>query len=571
MLRTHTCGDLSAKDAGKHVTLAGWVNAIRIHGNVTFLDVKDRYGITQVVCKDLAEVPKKGYVVQAVGKVAKKPVPNPKLPTGDIELQCDSIAVLSRSRPLPLDLEDTANLTEETRLRYRYLDLRRDSMQHNLQMRHRIVLSARNYFDSEGFIEVETPVLAKSTPEGARDYLVPSRIQRGKFYALPQSPQIFKQLCMIGGLDRYFQVTKCYRDEDLRADRQPEFTQVDVEASFVAQEDVFGIIERLLKRIFKESLNVDLKIPFPRMAYDEAMGRFGLDKPDIRFGMELQDITGWAQKSGIDFLKEAKLVKAIVAPELFEKKKIEQFADLVKAHGAKGLAYVAYGKEVAGSIVKALGEDQLSGLKALLKIKDYAAAKDHATVFIIAGPPEVVNPALGTLRNELGKPLDKDEFTWLWVTDFPMFEYSGEEKRWMAKHHPFTQMKPEHRKYLKTGDLDRIYSSAYDVVLNGVEIGSGSIRVHDPEEQKEVFEALKLTSDQIEQRFGFLINALSYGAPPMGGIALGLDRLAAIMTGNESMRDVIAFPKNKDGVDLMLGSPGTVDREQLDELGIRVK
>ncbi len=565
MLRTHTCGELGVKDTGKSVTLAGWVNALRTHGNVTFIDIKDRFGITQVVCKDLPEVPKKGYVVQAKGRIAKKPTPNPKLTTGDIELQVESFTILNHSRPLPIDLDDVTNMTEETRLKYRYLDLRREAMQHNLEMRHRIMINVRNFFDTEGFIEIETPVLAKSTPEGARDYLVPSRVQNGKFYALPQSPQIFKQLCMIGGLDRYMQITKCYRDEDLRADRQPEFTQIDLEMSFITAEDLFQTLERMLKKVFKSTLNVDLKIPFPRMTYDESMARFGLDKPDIRFGMELQDITEWAHQSGLDFLKKSPIVKAIVVPELYEKKNIEHFTDLVKVYGAKGLAYIAFGNETAGSIVKPLGEAQLINLKSHLKIKQ------HATVFIVADKPEIVHPSLGALRNELGRPLDKDKFAWLWVTDFPMFEYSDNEKRWMAKHHPFTQVTPEHRKYLKTGELDKIYSSAYDIVLNGVEIGSGSIRVHDPGQQQEVFEALKLTKEQIENRFGFLINALAYGAPPMGGIALGLDRLTALMTGNESMRDVIAFPKNKDGVDVMMGSPSEVDKEQLDELGIKLK
>lgn len=565
MLRSHTCGELSIKDVHKSVVLAGWVDAIRTHGNVIFLDIKDRYGITQVVCKDVAEVPKKGYVVQASGKVVKKPQANVKLATGEIEVQADIFTILNHSKPLPLDLDDVTNITEETRLKFRYLDIRRESMQHNLEMRHRIVLNVRNFFDSEGFIEIETPVLAKSTPEGARDYLVPSRVQPGKFYALPQSPQIFKQLCMVGGLDRYLQITKCYRDEDLRADRQPEFSQIDLEMSFITEEDLFVILERMLKKVFKATLNIDLKIPFPRLTYDESMARFGVDKPDIRFGLELQDVTAWAHQSGLDFLKASPMVKAIVSPELFEKKKIERFTDLVKVYGAKGLAYVAFGKEVVGSIVKPLGEVQLDKFKSALKING------NATVFLVAGNADIVHASLGALRNELGKPLDKVPFAWLWVTNFPMFEYSELEKRWMAKHHPFTQLTAEHRKYLKTGELDRIYSSAYDIVLNGVEIGSGSIRVHDPVQQKEVFEALKLNAQQIESRFGFLINALAYGAPPMGGIALGLDRLTALMTGNESMRDVIAFPKNKDGVDVMMGSPSEVDKDQLDELGIKLK
>ncbi len=565
--RTHTCGELRKENTGNEVTIIGWINKIREHGNLVFLDIRDRYGITQVTAsKDFAKDLKKEYIVQILGSVVKKPEPNKNLETGEIEITAKVVKLISECKTLPIDLNDNTEMNEDTRLKYRFLDLRRSIMQKNLILRHKVVKATRDFFDTEDFIEVETPMLAKSTPEGARDYLVPSRVNKGKFYALPQSPQIFKQLLMVSGFDKYIQIVKCFRDEDLRADRQPEFTQIDLEMSYVKQEDVLNVNERFLKYLFKKVMNKDLEVPFQRLTFDEAMNKYGSDKPDLRFGLELQEVTQIVHKTDFNVFKNATLVKCIVAEKEFSRKEIDKLTDLVKIYKAKGLAYIKVDSEgkIDGGVSKFI-ENIKDELKEKLQLKN------NSTVFFVADKKEIVFNALGALRNELAKRLEliQDGFKFAWVTDFPMFEYNEEAKRYISMHHPFTMPKINSLEELD-GDIPKISSVAYDITLNGLEIGGGSIRIHDSKIQSKVFELLGIGKEEAQEKFGFLLDALSYGAPPHGGIAYGVDRLVMIMAGEESIREVIAFPKTKNAEDLMMNSPSDVTKDQLDELGLKL-
>ncbi len=574
MRRTHTCGELTKKDEGKKVVLQGWVDAIREHGNVMFVNLRDRYGVTQVVL-DSKEKLRKEYVVSVSGVVTVRPDPNKKLVTGDIEVKADSFSVISECPELPIDLSGTVESTEETRLKYRYLDLRRPEMQRNIILRHKAVKSVRDYFDALGFLEIETPMLGKSTPEGARDYLVPSRVNKGGFYALPQSPQLFKQLLMVSGFDRYFQIVKCFRDEDLRSDRQPEFTQIDVEMSFIDEEDVFSMVEGLIAQVWKDSIGVKVNVPFSRLTWNEAMEKYGTDKPDLRFGLELVDVGSALKDSGFEVFEKAissaGMVKCINVPSgsAWSRKEIDKLTEFVKIYGAKGLAWLKYdGEKFDGPILKFLSESVVKKLKAKVGVK-----KDDLLLFVADHKHFVVNDALGNLRNHLARKLDlvdNSVFKFVWVVDFPLVEFDEDAKRHVAVHHPFTAPKDGDVKLLST-QPGKVRSKGYDLTVNGMEIGGGSIRIHDPEVQKKVFSMLGISESEAKDKFGFLLNALQYGAPPHGGIAFGLDRVIAILTGNESIREVIAFPKNKDAEDLMVIAPSTVSKVQLDEINVSLK
>ncbi|MFC1768815.1 aspartate--tRNA ligase [Nanoarchaeota archaeon] len=583
MKRSHTCGELTDKNKGKEVELAGWTHTRRDHGGVIFIDLRDRYGFTQIVFdpshnkKNHSEADKlrREDVIQVKGKVRLRPegMANPKLKTGKIEVLIDELTVLNKSDTPPIEIDDRIEVNEDIALQYRYLDLRKPYIQKNLAVRHKATKAARDYLDTQNFLEIETPILAKSTPEGARDYLVPSRVNPGKFYALPQSPQIFKQLLMVSGLDRYFQIAKCFRDEDLRADRQPEFTQIDLEMSFVDRDDVLTVIEGLVKNIWKEVKNADLKIPFKRMAYDEAMDRYGVDKPDLRFGLELQDVTKIVKKSDFkvftDNITKGGIVKAINAKgcATFSRKDIDELIDYVRIYEAKGLAWAKYdGKKLDSSIVKYFSDDVQKEL-----IKELKAEKDDLLLFVSDVKPKVVNDSLGNLRLKLGKKLDlidpnKNEI--FWVVDFPLLEYSDEDERYYAMHHPFTSPK-DMKNFDK--DLGNAKANAYDLVLNGVELGGGSIRIHDKDLQARMFKLLGIGEQEAQEKFGFLMGAFKYGAPPHGGIALGLDRFISLLVGEDvPIRDVIAFPKNKQAQSLMDGAPSDVVGDQLRELHIKL-
>lgn len=592
MKRTHTCGELNKSNADQTVTLAGWVQNRRDHGSLMFIDLRDRYGLTQIVFDtENTEVLKLGqevrseWVLQVTGKVLLRPqdMINPKMATGEIELAVDTFTVFSKSAPLPFEVDEHAKVGEEARLTYRYLDLRRPSMQRNLAARHRFVRAIRETLTAMDFMEIETPILAKSTPEGARDYLVPSRIHWGEYYALPQSPQIFKQLCMIGGCDRYYQIARCFRDEDLRADRQPEFTQLDLEMSFAEEDDVFAVAEACMKSAFKDGCGADIVTPFPRMTYHEAMDKYGCDKPDLRFGLELYDLTDLANK--VDFkvfrsvIDGGGIVKGIVIPggDSFSRKELDvELLEVAKPYGAKGLAWIKITPEgeYTGAPVKFFKKEQIDA------IRDRMGAKPGDAMAFSADKKRVVNASLATVRNYLGQVklglAKADEFKFTWVTDFPAFEWDPEEKRWQSAHHPFTSVSPEDVDFMMAADhlkedcgLDRVRSAAYDMVLNGSEVASGSVRIHDAQLQKKVFQVLNLSEEQIKERFGFFTEALRYGTPPHAGIAPGIDRLVAMMLGFDSIREVIAYPKNARAIDLMSGAPGPVDDKQLKELGIR--
>ncbi|MBI2661448.1 aspartate--tRNA ligase [Candidatus Woesearchaeota archaeon] len=571
MKRTHTCGELGIKNLDKKVALCGWVHTRRDHGGIIFIDLRDRYGLTQVVfdpsyneiSHKTAEVLGREDVISVKGIVKKRRegMANPKLHTGSIEVFADELEILSESDIPPIEIDDRVEANEDIRLKYRFLDLRKPGMQHNLAVRH-----------NHGFLEIETPILAKSTPEGARDYLVPSRVHPGKFYALPQSPQIFKQLLMVSGLDRYFQIAKCFRDEDLRADRQPEFTQIDVEMSFIGEEDIYSLIEELLRSIWKEALGKDIKTPFPRMSYDEAIGKYGLDKPDTRFELKLVDATSIVRNSNFQVftnaVKNGGIVKCINAKGCgsFSRTDIEELTSFVAIYGSKGLAWIkATDKGLESSIVKFLSEDIQ---------KDLAKAADakggDLLLFVADQSHKIVNDSLGYLRLELARRLnliDKSKFNFLWITDFPLLEFNEEEQRYYAMHHPFTSPKDEHIKLLEAHP-EKVKAKAYDVVLNGTELGGGSIRIHRSDIQSKVFRALGISEAEAQEKFGFLLGAFRFGAPPHGGIALGLDRLTAILTGNESIREVIAFPKNKSAESLMDECPSDAAEKQLGELHI---
>ncbi|MBU0614788.1 MAG: aspartate--tRNA ligase [Nanoarchaeota archaeon] len=585
MKRTHTCGELDKRSVGKKVVLTGWVHTRRDHGGVVFIDIRDRYGLTQIVFnpefnkdshKEAEHLRREDVIlISGVVKARGEGLANPNLKTGEIEVFSDRLEILNKSATPPIEIDDRVDVNEDIALKYRYLDLRKPSLQKNMIVRHKAGKIARDYFDSLGFLEIETPMLAKSTPEGARDYIVPSRVSPGKFYALPQSPQIFKQLLMVAGFDRYFQIVKCFRDEDLRADRQPEFTQIDLEMSFPEENDIYTIMEGLMKKLWKGILDIDVKIPFKRVPYDEAMERYGSDKPDLRFGLELKNITNIAAKTSFkvfaDTAKNGGLIKGINvkgAAEKFSRKDIDDLIPFVQIYGAKGLAWMKYdGKQLESSIVKYFSDDDQKEL-----IKTMGAEKGDLLVFVGDPKSSVVNAALGNLRIKLGKQLgliDEKDFNFCWITDFPLFEYNEDEGRYQAMHHPFTSPKPEDIKYLDT-DPTKVKSIAYDLTLNGVEVGGGSIRIHQRELQEKMFKALGITPEEAQLKFGFLLEAFKYGAPPHGGLAFGFDRLCALMVGTDNIRNVIAFPKTKSAESLMDEAPSVVDDKQLKELHIKL-
>ena len=572
--------DYNIKNVGEVITLNGWVQKVRNLGGVIFIDLRDRSGIMQLVVRpesssyEIASNLKNEYVINVEGKVVAREKVNSNIPTGEIEIEVESMKLLNKSLELPFEVSDTTTALEDTRLKYRYLDLRRNTLSSNLITRHKITLAVRNFLDKERFIEVETPVLCKSTPEGARDYLVPSRVNKGKFYALPQSPQIFKQLLMVGGIGRYFQIAKCFRDEDLRADRQPEFTQIDIEMSFVSENDVMDLAERLVAYVFKEIKGIDIKLPLMKMKYDDAIEKYGSDKPDLRFGMEIEDITDIFKNTEIGFFKSnidnGGIINAIVAKNAasnYSRKEIDKLTDYVKTYKASGLAYLKIEDEISGSIAKLMSEKEKNNL-----IEKLALEKGDI-VFIISDKKAIVKTALGALRCKLARDLnliDSSDYKLLWVVDFPSFEWSEENDRFMATHHPFTAPKDEDVDKLLT-DKAHCYSKAYDIVINGYEAGGGSIRIHDESVQEKMFEALELTPEQIKIKFGFFVDALKYGTPPHGGLAFGLDRLTMLLTGTENIRDVIAFPKTASASDLMSECPNVVDDAQLKELGIKIE
>ncbi|MBI5562862.1 MAG: aspartate--tRNA ligase [Deltaproteobacteria bacterium] len=580
--RTCYCGEVNAAHTGAAITLMGWVQRRRDHGGLIFIDLRDREGIVQLVFSpdaptvhDKAHELRSEYVIAVRGTVRKRPpgTENPSLKTGLVEVAVSELRLLNDSAPLPFVLEDDTDVAEMTRLKYRYLDLRRPALQKKLLLRHKVAMAARNYLAENGFLEIETPVLTKSTPEGARDFLVPSRLTPGSFYALPQSPQLFKQILMIGGFDRYFQIVRCFRDEDLRADRQPEFTQIDAEMSFVEREDVMVIMEGLIRRIFKEGLGLDLATPFPRLTYKEAVGRFGVDNPDVRFGLELKDLTETVRSSGFkvfaDTAAKGGVVKAICAKGCaeFSRKELDDLTAIAVSFGAKGLAWVKLTPEGWHSPIAKFLSD---GVKAAI-----AGALDAATgdlLLFAADRPAIANTVLGRLRLNVGNRLGivpKEGFNFVWVTEFPMLDYDETEKRCVAVHHPFTAPMDEDIGKLDAEPLS-VRAKAYDLVLNGSEIGGGSIRIHRSDVQSRIFSKLGIGEEEARSRFGFLLDALSYGTPPHGGIAFGLDRIMAIMTGSDSIRDTIAFPKTQKAADMMSEAPSTVDQKQLDEISIRV-
>ena len=578
-MKTIENNNLSISNLNEEVELYGFVAKKRNLGSLIFVDLRDRSGIVQLVFRpensnyELAESLKNEYVIKVNGIVSERESKNDKLATGDIEILVNNLEILNTSLEIPFSITDDTTALEDTRLKYRYLDLRRPSLQNNLKIRHKITMAARNYLDSQNFIEVETPVLCKSTPEGARDYLVPSRVNEGKFYALPQSPQIFKQLLMVGGLEKYFQIAKCFRDEDLRADRQPEFTQIDIEASYVNEEDVMKIGEGVISNIFKTVKGIDIELPLMRMKYDDAMKYYGCDKPDLRYDMKINDITDIFNNTEIAFFKSAieneGIVNCIVAKncaDKYSRKEIDKLTDFVKTYKASGLAFLKVEEELSGSIAKNLKEEEASMLKSNLNLEK------NDLVLIICGNYNITKISLGALRCKLARDLDlikKDDYKLLWVTDFPTFEYSEEENRYVSCHHPFTAPKDEDIDKLLT-DKGNCYSKAYDIVINGYEAGGGSIRIHDQNIQAKVFEALGFTEEQIKDKFGFFVDALKYGTPPHGGMAFGLDRLTMLLTQTDNIRDVIAFPKTASASCLMSEAPNIVSEEQLKELHIKV-
>lgn len=584
MHRSCGCGRVTEKDCGKELTLAGWVNTRRDHGGLIFIDLRDRSGIVQVVMSPQygedafhkAEDVRSEYVLAIRGVVRERSpeTVNPKMQTGKIEVVVSEMRVLNKAKTPPFYVEDGIDVDETVRLKHRYIDLRRPEMQRNLIMRHKIVHEMRQFLDAHDFLEVETPILTKSTPEGARDYLVPSRVNPGKFYALPQSPQLFKQLLMVSGLERYFQIARCFRDEDLRADRQPEFTQLDIELSFEDQDFILDLMEHMMQRIFKNVLNVDIQIPFKRITWDDAMNLYGSDKPDLRFDMHFYDISDLLRDTGFkvfrNVLDNGGIVKAITVKgdAAIPRRELDGLVDYVGNYGAKGLAWIGLNKDgsLKCQITKFLGENKIR------EIGKFCEAENGDLILIIADKPKVVAQALGELRLEMARRMnliDENEFCFRWVTDFPMFEYSEEDKRWVAEHHPFTAPRDEDVQYLLT-DPSKVYAKAYDMVLNGVEAGGGSLRIYQEELQEKVFKAIGITHEEAQEKFGFLLDAFRYGAPPHAGIALGLDRLVMLMLRLGSIRDVIAFPKTQSAIDQMTQAPSEVVDMQLKELHIRV-
>ncbi|MBO4604943.1 MAG: aspartate--tRNA ligase [Bacteroidales bacterium] len=580
MYRSKTCGELRLADKGKTVTLAGWVQKSRKLGGMTFIDLRDRYGITQLVIDgaadpqlvEIAESLGREFVIQATGEVLERQSKNPKIPTGEIEIKVQKINILNKSVTPPFTIEENSDGGEDLRAKYRYLDLRRPPLQRALALRHRLAQEIRTYLDGEGFMEIETPYLIKSTPEGARDFVVPSRMNPGQFYALPQSPQTFKQLLMVAGYDRYFQIVRCFRDEDLRADRQPEFTQIDCEMAFVEQEDVLKTFEGMMRAMFKNAVGVDIPNPLPRMSWYDAMDNYGSDKPDIRFGMKIHEITKQVQGVGFSVFDSAEYVGAINAEGCAEytRKQLDELTEWVKRPqvGAKGLVYIKLNPD--GSIKSSV--DKFYTPEQLKAIADALEAKTGDLILVLCGPKRKTQTQLGVLRIEMGNRLglrDPHVFAPLWIVDFPLLEWSEEDGRFYAMHHPFTAPKPEHEKWFysdKKEDLERVCANAYDFVLNGSELGGGSIRIHNADMQKRMFEVLGIGPEEAEYKFGFIIHAFQYGAPPHGGLAFGFDRVCALFGGQETIRDYIAFPKNNQGRDVMIDSPSKIDQVQMDEL-----
>ena len=586
MYRSHTCGELRIENVGQKVTLAGWVQRSRKLGGMTFIDLRDRYGITQLVLEadaDAALVETatslgREYVIQATGEVVERQSKNPKMGTGDIEIRLEAINILNKSAVPPFTIEDESDGGEDLRAKFRYLDLRRNPLQKALALRHRLAHEVRNYLDAHNFMEIETPYLIKSTPEGARDFVVPSRMNPGQFYALPQSPQTFKQLLMVAGYDRYFQIVRCFRDEDLRADRQPEFTQIDCEMSFVEQEDVLNMFEGMMRTMFKNVLGVDIPDPMPRMSWYDAMDKYGSDKPDVRFGMTIHEITDKVKGKGFSVLEDAAYVGAIAVPggAEYTRKQIDELTEWVKRPqvGAKGLIYIKLNAD--GSVKSSI--DKFYSPNELKVIAEAVEAKTGDIVFVMSGDSNrKVQTMLGVLRIEMGNRLglrDPKVFAPLWIVDFPLLEWSEEDGRFYAMHHPFTAPKPEHMDLFYSNrkeDLEKVCANAYDFVLNGTELGGGSIRIHDAEVQKRMFEVLGIGPEEAEYKFGFIIHAFQYGAPPHGGLAFGFDRVCALFAGKESIRDFIAFPKNNQGRDVMIDSPSMIDQSQLDELSLDLR
>ncbi|MDR0680340.1 MAG: aspartate--tRNA ligase [Dysgonamonadaceae bacterium] len=579
MYRTNSCGELRLAHLNQEVTLAGWVQKTRKFGGMIFVDLRDRYGITQIVfnqeintqlCDQAIKLGRE-WVVQVKGKVTERSNKNPNLPTGDIEIIAAELIVLNPSDTPPFTIEEDTDGGDDLRMKYRYLDLRRTAVRSNLELRHQMAFAARSYLNERKFMEVETPVLVGSTPEGARDFIVPSRMNPGQFYALPQSPQLFKQLLMVSGFDRYFQIVKCYRDEDLRADRQPEFTQIDCEMSFVEQEDILNLFEGLTKYLFKTVKGIDIP-DFPRLSYADAMKRYGSDKPDTRFGMPFVEIKDLTTGKGFGVFDSAEYAGAICAAGCasYTRKQLDELTDFVKRPqiGAKGLIYVRY--DADGSLKSSV--DKFYSADDLQKWTDRAKAKPGDLLLVLCGETEKTQKQLSELRLEMGARLglrNKDQFNCLWITDFPLLEYDDELKRYFAKHHPFTSPKPEDISLLETSP-ERVRANAYDMVINGVEIGGGSIRIHNSELQKKMFSVLGFSDEQAQAQFGFLMNAFKYGAPPHGGIAFGLDRFVSVFAGLDSIRDCIAFPKNNSGRDVMFDAPSAVSQEQLDELHLKI-
>ena len=577
-MKKYNNADFNIKNLNEEVELFGWVSKKRNLGGLVFIDLRDRSGIIQLTVRpesdyyELASSLKSESVIKATGKVIERENKNKNIPTGEIEVEVVNLELLNSSEDLPFEITDDITALEDTRLKYRYLDLRRDELKEKLITRHKITMAVRNFLSDNGFLEVETPILCKSTPEGARDYLVPSRVNKGKFYALPQSPQLFKQLLMIGGVEKYFQIAKCFRDEDLRADRQPEFTQVDLEMSFVEENDVMDITERLVANVFKEVKDIDVKLPLEKMKYDDAIRDYGSDKPDLRFDMKIGDITDIFKDTEFSMFRSVLdnkgVINALVVKNEannYSRKGIDKLTELVKTYRARGLAFLKYTEgEFSGSIKNGVSENELNELKELL------ALEDNDLVLIVADNYKTTKIALGALRNHLGKELNlyKEDYHLLWVVDFPSFEYSEEEGRFVSSHHPFTSPKDSDVDKL-INDKEHCYSKAYDIVINGYEAGGGSIRIHDANVQAKMFEALGFSKEEAKRRFGFFLEAFKYGTPPHGGLALGLDRLVMLLTGTDNIRDVIAFPKTASASDLMSEAPTEVDKKQLEELGIK--